>query len=101
MGNIKLSRVLIDSGTLVNIMNINIPTNFKVDMHSLSSYMMMLYGFKKIGEKALSSIALLLEIKEFKIEVKFYIIYSEMLFNALLGRLWINEGRIVFFTQHN
>ena len=71
-----------------------------MDTRQLSSDKMLLRGFNEKGERALGSITLMLEIGELKIEAKFHIIDSETSFNALLGRPWLHEYRMVPSSLH-
>ncbi|KAI0492253.1 hypothetical protein KFK09_026522 [Dendrobium nobile] len=100
VGNFKLSRVLVDPGASVNVMNIKTLAYLRVDTSKLSTDRLVLRGFNEKGERALGSITLLLEIGGLKTEAKFHIIDSTTSFNALLGRPWIHEYRMVPSTLH-
>ncbi|NAV33015.1 retroviral-like aspartic protease, partial [Klebsiella pneumoniae] len=91
VGDMRLSRVLVDPGASVNIMNIKTLAHLKVDLSRLSSDKMTLRGFNEKRKKALGAVTLLLEVGGLRIEAKFHIIDSETSFNALLGRPWIHE----------
>ncbi|NAU33234.1 retroviral-like aspartic protease [Klebsiella pneumoniae] len=100
VGNFKLSRVLVDPGASVNIMNLKTLALLRIDARQLTSDKMMLRGFNDKGQRALGSVTLLLEIGELKTEAKFHIIDSETSFNALLGRPWLHEYRMVPSSLH-
>lgn len=100
VGRFKLSRVLVDPGASVNIMNLRVLAHLEIDVRQLSSDKMMLRGFNEQGERALGSITLLLRIGDFQTEAKFNIIDSETSFNALLGRPWLHEHRMVPSSLH-
>lgn len=60
----------------------------------------MLRGFNEKGEKALGSITLPLQFGDLRTEAKFHIIDSDTSYNALIGRPWIHEYRMIPSTLH-
>lgn len=95
-----LSRVLVDPGASINRMNLRTLAYLNIDTRKLTADKTMLRGLNQKGERALGSITLLMTVGELVTTAKFHILDSETSFNALLGRPWIHEHRMVPSSLH-
>ena len=82
-------------------MNLQTLAYLEIDVRELQVERMLLRGFNQKGERAIGSITLLMKTGDLaKTTAKLHIIDSETSFNALLGRPWIHENRMVPSSLH-
>lgn len=92
----SMARLLVDLSSLVNIMSLIILIYLQIDISQLEANRMILKGFNESSERAIGcSITLTFETNGWVFEENFHIINSHTSFNALLGRAWIYEKKVV------
>nr|XP_027102928.1 uncharacterized protein LOC113724201 [Coffea arabica] len=96
----KMSRVLIDGGSAVNIMSVRAMKELRISSDELSQSCLMIQGFNQGGQRAIGLIRLELLIGELSSSALFHIIEAKTSYNMLLGRPWIHENEIIPSTLH-
>nr|XP_027062834.1 uncharacterized protein LOC113689232 [Coffea arabica] len=96
----KMSRVLIDGGSAVNIMSVRAMKELGISSDELSQSRLMIQGFNQGGQRAIGLIRLELLIGELSSSALFHIIEAKTSYNMLLGRPWIHENEIIPSTLH-
>jgi len=57
-------------------------------------------GFKQVGQKALGTIALKVELDNLYTDALFHVIDADASYNALLGRPWLHTSKAIASTLH-
>nr|XP_027067664.1 uncharacterized protein LOC113693306 [Coffea arabica] len=96
----KMSRVLIDGGSAVNIMSVRAMKELGISSDELSQSRLMIQGFNQGGQRAIGLIRLELLIGKLSSSALFHIIEAKTSYNMLLGRPWIHENEIIPSTLH-
>ncbi|CAL8988476.1 unnamed protein product [Prunus brigantina] len=96
----KLSRMLVDGGSAVNIMPKSTMMKLGITMDELSRSHLMIQGFNQGGQRAMGMIRIELVIGDLKSNTLFHVIDAKTSYNLLLGRPWVHENGIVPSTLH-
>ncbi|CAL8991155.1 unnamed protein product, partial [Prunus brigantina] len=96
----KLSRMLVDGGSAVNIMPKSTMMKLGITMDELSRSRLMIQGFNQGGQRAMGMIRIELVIGDLKSNTLFHVIDAKTSYNLLLGRPWVHENGIVPSTLH-
>ncbi|KAK9688789.1 hypothetical protein RND81_09G011200 [Saponaria officinalis] len=96
----KVSRILIDGGSGVNLMPKTTMKELGITMDKLSSRQTMIHGFNLNGERALGIIRVNLTIDDLSSDTLLHIIDIKTSFKLLLGRPWKHENGVVASTLH-
>ncbi|CAL8990430.1 unnamed protein product [Prunus brigantina] len=96
----KLSRMLVDGGSAVNIMPKSTMMKLGITMDELSRSRLMIQGFNQGGQRAIGMIRIELVIGDLKSNTLFHVIDAKTSYNLLLGRPWVHENGIVPSTLH-
>ena len=96
----KVSRILIDDGSAVNIMPKGTMRRLGISMEELSKSRLVIQGFNQEGQRAIGMIRLDVTIDELKARPLFHVIDSKTSYNLLLGRPWIHGNGVVPSTLH-
>ncbi|CAL9014030.1 unnamed protein product [Prunus brigantina] len=96
----KLSRMLVDGGSAVNIMPKSTMMKLGITMDELSRSRLMIQGFNQGGQRAMGMIRIELVIGDLKLNTLFHVIDAKTSYNLLLGRPWVHENGIVPSTLH-
>ena len=99
-GGERVSPILIDDGSAVNIMPKGIMKRLGISMEELSKSRLVIQGFNQEGQKAIGMIRLDVTIDELKARPLFHVIDSKTSYNLLLGRPWIHGNGVVLSTLH-
>ncbi|KAM2661513.1 hypothetical protein EV2_023811 [Malus domestica] len=96
----KVNRMLMDSGSAINIMpNLTMTTiGIKVDELSLSR--LLIQGFNHRGQRAMGMVRMEMIIGELKSSTIFHVIDARTSYNLLLGRPWIHRNGVLPSTIH-
>ena len=81
----RVSRILIDDGSAVNIMPKGTMRRLGISMEELSKSRLVIQGFNQEGQRAISMIRLDVTIDELKARPLFHVIDSKTSYNLLLG----------------
>ncbi|XP_020410515.1 uncharacterized protein LOC109946596 [Prunus persica] len=96
----KLSRMLVDGGSAVNIMPKSTMIKLGITVNKLSRSRLMIQGFNQGGQRAMGMIRIELVIGDLKSNTLFHVIDAKTSYNLLLGRPWVHENGIVPSTLH-
>jgi hypothetical protein len=96
----KVSRILIDDGSAVNIMSKVTMKRLGISMEELSKSRLVIQGFNQEGQRAIGIIQLDVIMEDLKTRPLFHVIDSKTSYNLLLGRPWLHENGIVPSTLH-
>ena len=97
----KIDRILIDGGSVVNILPKMTMRQLGLTMEELSHSRLVIQGFNQGGQCVIGIIHLELIIGELTSNVLFHIIDAKTTYNMLLGRPWIHGNGIVSSTLHH
>jgi len=95
IGAAHLRRVLIDSGSAVNILPVRSLTRAGYTINDLEPTEVVICGFNNHGTAALGSITLKIKMSTFSFKVRFFVIQADTSYSALLGRPWIHKYQVV------
>ncbi|KAG9458146.1 hypothetical protein H6P81_002654 [Aristolochia fimbriata] len=95
-----INRILLDSGSAVNILPIRTLKNVGLVANDLQASSLMIQGFNQEGQRALGTIKLELLIGDMTSHVLFHVIDARTSYNVLLGRPWLHNNRVVPSTLH-
>jgi len=96
----KLSRILIDDGSAVNIMPKSTMNQLGISMDELSTSKLVIQGFNQGGQRVIGMIRLELVIGDLRANIVFHGIDSRTTYRLLLGCPWIHENGVVTSTLH-
>ncbi|KAM1693092.1 hypothetical protein COP1_032428 [Malus domestica] len=96
----KVSRMLVDGGSSINIMPKSTMTAIGIKVDELSLSHLLIQGFNQGGQRAMSMIRVEMTIGELKSSVTFHVIDARTSYDLLLGRPWIHANRVVPSTLH-
>ena len=82
----RVSRILIDDGSAVNIMPKGMMRRLGISMEELSKSQLVIQGFNQEGQRAIGMIRLDVTIDELKARPLFHVINLKTSYNLLLGR---------------
>jgi hypothetical protein len=102
-GNIAFAhlwRILIDPGSVVNILQVRSLTRVGYTIDDLDPTKVVICGFNNQGALALSSITVKIQMSSFSFKARFFVIDSNTSYSALLGRPWIHKYHVVPSTLH-
>ncbi|KAG9458313.1 hypothetical protein H6P81_002821 [Aristolochia fimbriata] len=95
-----INRILLDSGSAVNILPIRILKNVGLVANDFQASSLMIQGFNQEGQRALGMNKLELLIGDMTSHVLFHIIDARTSYNVLLGRPWLHSNRVIPSTLH-
>ena len=96
----KVSRILIDDRSAINIMPKGTMRRLGISVEELSKSRLVIQGFNQEGQWAIGMIRLDVTIDELKARPLFHVIDSKTSYNLLLGRPWIHRNGVVPSTLH-
>ena len=96
----RVSCILINDGSAVNIMPKGIMRRLGIFMEKLSKSRLVIQGLNQEGQRAIGMIWLDVTIDELKARPLFHVIDSKASYNLLLGQLWIHGNGVVPSTLH-
>ncbi|KAL0444767.1 UNVERIFIED_CONTAM: hypothetical protein Slati_2199400 [Sesamum latifolium] len=96
----KMNRILIDGGSAVNIVPLQILKELGIPIDELSNSRLMIQGFNQGGQRAVGIIRLQLTMEDMVSTALFHVIDAKTSYNMLLGRPWLHENAVVPSTWH-
>ncbi|KAM1054793.1 hypothetical protein ACFX2C_002110 [Malus domestica] len=96
----KVSRMLMDGGSSINIMPKSTMTAIGIKVDELSLSRLLIQGFNQGGQRAKGMIRVEMTIGELKSSVMFHVIDARTSYGLLLGRPWIHANGVVPSTLH-
>ncbi|KAI5316794.1 hypothetical protein L3X38_036501 [Prunus dulcis] len=100
VGGTIINRILLDCGSAVNLIPLKTLHAIGMSARQLSPSMLTIQGFNQLGQKAMGSIALQMEIGELYSDALFHVIDADTSYNVLLGRPWLHTYGVVPSTLH-
>ncbi|XP_019238064.1 PREDICTED: uncharacterized protein LOC109218175 [Nicotiana attenuata] len=99
LNNTRIKRVLVDPGSSANVIRSGVIEQLGL-LSQISTVPRILHGFNMIGEETKGEIPLPINTSGTTQSTKFQVIDGDMRYNALLGRPWIHDMRVVPSTLH-
>ncbi|XP_038717270.1 uncharacterized protein LOC120010560 [Tripterygium wilfordii] len=96
----KISRILIDCGSAVNIMPIHTMRKIGISVNELSKSKLTIQGFNQKGQRAIGTVRLKIEMDDLISSALFHVIDSKTSYELLLGRVWLHENGVIPSTWH-
>ncbi|KAL0296830.1 UNVERIFIED_CONTAM: hypothetical protein Sradi_6735100 [Sesamum radiatum] len=96
----KVNRILIDGGSAVNILPLQILKELEILIDELSNSRLMIQGFNQGGQRAVGIIRMQLTMDDMVSSALFHVIDAKTSYNMLLGRPWLHENAVVPSTWH-
>ncbi|XP_050133202.1 uncharacterized protein LOC126609295 [Malus sylvestris] len=100
VGDTSINRILLDYGSAVNLLPLRTLQALGMNVRQLTPSMLIIQGFNQVGQKAMGSIALQMEIWELYSDALFHVIDADTSYNVLLGRPWLHTYGVVPSTLH-
>ncbi|KAL4614682.1 hypothetical protein ACB092_07G071000 [Castanea dentata] len=100
IGDVWLSRILLDYGSTVNFLPYKTFKVMGMNSKQLSPSNLTIQSFNQVGQRAMGSISLKVEIGELYPEALFHVIDVDTSYNVLLGRPWVHTYGIIGSTLH-
>ncbi|KAL0394450.1 UNVERIFIED_CONTAM: hypothetical protein Slati_4411200 [Sesamum latifolium] len=85
----KMTRILIDGGSTVNILPLRILKELEIPMDELLNSRLMIQGFNQGGQRVIGVIRIELLMDDMVSTALFHVIDAKTSYNMLLGRLWL------------
>jgi hypothetical protein len=99
-GGQKIDRILVDTGSSINIMPHKTLNTITLDVKNLSDENVIIHDFNQNSQKTLGAITLNLQCESLKAPIKFYGIDAETSYRALLGRPWLHSNQVIPSPLH-
>ncbi|KAM2736350.1 hypothetical protein PS2_024064 [Malus domestica] len=96
----KVSRMLVDGGSAINIMPKLTMTTIVIKVDELSLSRLLIQGFNQGGQRAMGMVRVEMTIGELKSSTIFHVIDARTFYGLLLGRPWIHANGVVPSTLH-
>ncbi|KAL0293933.1 UNVERIFIED_CONTAM: hypothetical protein Scaly_3132800 [Sesamum calycinum] len=97
----KVNRILIDGGSAVNILPLQVLKELEIPVDELSNRRLMIQGFNQGGQRAVGIIRMQLTMEDMVSSALFHVIDAKTSYNMLLGRPWLQENAVVPSTWHH
>jgi hypothetical protein len=98
--DLPINRIMVDVGSAINLLPLHTLKKIGYSQRDLSCSNVVIHGFNQAGQEAMGTISLVLKLEKFMTYVKFHVIDVATSYNALLGRPWLHENKIVPSTLH-
>ena len=93
-------RVLVDSGSAEDLLQLPTCTQMKFSLGVLNSARQIFSGFNRATTITLGDVALLIKVEPFTYQVLFSIVEDLEPYNAMMGRPWLHLLKVVPSTYH-
>ena len=100
IGDERINRILLDYGSAVNLLLLRVLRAMGITPNQLSPTLLTIQGFNQVGQKALGTIALKVELDNLYTDVLFHVIDADTSYNALLGWPWFYTSKAIAYTLH-
>ncbi|PWZ04475.1 hypothetical protein Zm00014a_003721 [Zea mays] len=91
---------MIDGGSTINLLHLRTLKRIGYSIGDLSQSNVIIRGFNQSGQEALGTISLVLKLEKLVTYVNFHVIDAATSYNALIGRPWLHENKVVPSTLH-
>jgi len=98
--DLPINRIMIDGGSAINLLPMRTLKKIGYSKGDLCHSNVVIHGFNQSGQEALGTICLVLKFESFTTYVKFYVIDAATSYNALIGRPWLHENKVIPSTLH-
>jgi hypothetical protein len=98
--DLPINRIMVDGGSTINLLPLRTLKKIGYSQRDLSRSNVVIHSFNQAGQEAMGPISLVLKLEKFMTYVKFHVIDVATSYNALLGRPWLHENKIVPSTLH-
>ena len=99
-GQCHVKRVLVDTGSSVNVLILRALQQMGVDETTIVPTTLMLSGFSGETQSPLREVTLVREAKGVKLPTTYDVVYLFSPYNAIVGRPWIHNMKAVSSTLH-
>ncbi|KAM1937053.1 hypothetical protein ACFX15_014253 [Malus domestica] len=96
----KVSRMLVDGRSAINIMPKSTMTIIGIKVDELSLSRLLIQGFNQGGQRVMGMIRVEITIGELKSSTIFHVINARTSYGLLLGRPWIDANGVIPSTLH-
>ncbi|KAM1674508.1 hypothetical protein ACFX2K_040568 [Malus domestica] len=96
----KVSRMLVDGGSAINIMPKSTMTTIGIKVDELSLSRLLIQCFNQGGQRVMGMVRVEMTIGELKSSTIFHVIDARTSYGLLLGRPWIHANGVVPSTLH-
>ena len=98
--DLVINRIMIDGGSAINLLPLRTLKRIGYSAGDLSQSNVIIHGFNQSGQEALGTISLVLKLEKLVTYVNFHVIDAATSYNALIGRPWLHENKVVPSTLH-
>ncbi|TVU40415.1 hypothetical protein EJB05_13879, partial [Eragrostis curvula] len=98
--DLPTNRIMIDDGSAINLLPLRTLKKIGYSPKDLSRSNVVIHGFNQSGQEAMGTISLVLKLDKLMTYVSFHVIDAATSYNALLGRPWLHDNKIVPSTLH-
>ncbi|KAL0381973.1 UNVERIFIED_CONTAM: hypothetical protein Scaly_0484600 [Sesamum calycinum] len=96
----KVNRILINGGSAVNILHLQILKELGIPIDELSNSHLMIREFNQGGQRGIGIICMQLTMEDMVSSALFYVVDTKTSYNMLLGCPWLHENAVVTSTWH-
>ncbi|KAL0286980.1 UNVERIFIED_CONTAM: hypothetical protein Sradi_7134500 [Sesamum radiatum] len=96
----KVNRILIDGGSAINILPLQILKEPEIPINELSNSRLMIQDFNQGGQRAVGIIRMQLTMEDMVSTALFHVIDAKTPYNMLLDHPWLYENAVVLSTWH-
>ena len=100
IGDTQVNRIMLDCGSAVNLLPLKTLHAMGMSAKHLSPSMLTIQGFNQVGQRALGTIEVKIEIDDFHTRAIFHVIDADTTYNVLLGRPWLHVNGVIPSTLH-
>jgi len=100
IGDERINRILLDCGSAINLLPLRVLRAIEITPNQLSPTLLTIQGFNQVGQKALGTIALKVELDNLYTDALFHVIDADTSYNALLGRPRLHTSKAIASTLH-
>jgi hypothetical protein len=98
--DLSINCIMVDGGSTINLSPLRTLKKIWYSQRDLSRSNVIIHGFNQVGQEAMGMISFVLKLEKFMTYVKFHVIGASTSYNALIGRPWLHENKIVPSTLH-
>ncbi|CAL5381538.1 unnamed protein product [Camellia sinensis] len=100
VGGHLVDRILVDPGSAVDVMYINLFKMLKLKLEDLKPTSIVLHEFNNASVQPMRVMTLLIYVKPVTVQTQFLVIDVSSTYNAIVGRPWLHKTRAVPSTFH-
>ena len=100
IGDKRINRILLDCGSAANLLPLRVLRAIGIMPNQVSLTLLTIQGFNQVGQKALGTITLKVELDDLYTDAVFHVIDVNTSYNALLGRPWLHFSKAIALTLY-